>query len=144
MTTTEADREAWLSQHDMETLVKFHMQCDDPESGGYTAKADDISRLAELGVVRKIRGTYYETTAFGDYLCEMHWEQKPTLPLMTIATNVARSSMVLALRTGWTYLTLLSRPNPQQPRTFRRGNYGFFGCNDAMSVIFLISIFSAD
>ena len=51
---------------------------------GYTVPTKEMHRLAELGVVRKVRGTIFEMTAFGTHLFDTKFGQLPTLPLRTI------------------------------------------------------------
>ena len=73
----------FLSDDDFAMLFCFHTQCDDDCADGYTARKDDISRMAELGVVRNHGFGRYSVTSFGMWLIETQFTQNPSLPLKT-------------------------------------------------------------
>jgi hypothetical protein len=73
----------WLTEEDMAWLIRFSETCEDSDSGGYDVPKDRMRRLAEIGVVRSLGFGRYETTAFGNYVVETHFEQKSPLPLLT-------------------------------------------------------------
>ena len=75
------ERQRFLSDEDFAMLFQFHNQCEDAD--GYTARKDDMSRMAELGVVRNHGFGRYSVTSFGMWLIETEFMQSPTLPLKT-------------------------------------------------------------
>lgn len=89
------DAHRWLLKRDLDTLISFHMQCDDMDADGYTATASEMARLAEIGMIRKVRGSVYEITSVGYFICENYWGQNPQLPLMTTADYNERSKQAM-------------------------------------------------
>lgn len=73
----------WLTEEDMAWLIRFSETCEDCDAGGYDVPKDRMRRLAEIGAVRSLGFGRYETTAFGNYVVETHFEQKSPLPLLT-------------------------------------------------------------
>jgi hypothetical protein len=67
----------FLTDEDLADLVEFKTDGDCDNT--YRHSKTTMTRLAKLGVVRG----RYETTAFGDYLIDVHFEQNIELPLNT-------------------------------------------------------------
>lgn len=70
----------FLLHNDFCDLHRFFETSDDDES--YDIPKDRMKRLAALGVVQHSGFGRYSITAFGHYVHELCWEQKPALPLL--------------------------------------------------------------
>lgn len=68
-----------LQEGDLAWLVRFKETAEDDNS--FDTPKNALRRLVELGAVRSCGFGRYATTAFGDWLMEEHFEQRPTLPL---------------------------------------------------------------
>ena len=99
LTDPEQIAKSFLSQEDSAALFMFHSQAHDSDADGYTERAETMDRLAELGVVQRLpgRGRRFGVTAFGDWLIEAEFAQKPLLPLRTIAEHNSREKAGHAL-----------------------------------------------
>ncbi|MBU9144786.1 hypothetical protein KTE29_03705 [Burkholderia multivorans] len=81
VTDTEQLATRFLQEEDSADLFTFNLQAEDGD--GYTASKDTMKRLAELGVVQSLGFGRYGVTAFGMWLIEAEFSQKPRLPLRT-------------------------------------------------------------
>ena len=92
--TDERIAKQFLLESDSAALFVFNGQCEDFEADGYTASAETMERLSELGVVRRLssRGKRYGVTAFGSWLIEAEFAQNPGLPLRTISEHNERET----------------------------------------------------
>lgn len=79
----------FLQEHDLAWLIRFCETAEDDNS--YDTPKDALKRLLELGVVRSLGFGRCETTSFGDWLIEQHFEQSPSLPLKTAGETRANS-----------------------------------------------------
>lgn len=79
------DAKRLLNSADLQALITFNDQYEDFEADGYTASKEAMKRLAELGLVQWLGGSRYGVTSFGSWVIERHRDQKPSLPLRTIA-----------------------------------------------------------
>ena len=70
-----------LQEDDLAWLIRFRETTEDDNS--YDTPKYALNRLIEIGVVRSLGFGRCATTAFGDWLLEQHFEQAPSLPLMT-------------------------------------------------------------
>lgn len=52
-----------ITQEDCAAFARFYATCEDGE--GYDVSKEKMERLAEIGLIRKVRGTTYEFTKFG-------------------------------------------------------------------------------
>lgn len=59
---------SFVTDDDISALKRFAECCDDPESGGHDLDVEQVQRLVVIGVLRKIKRNYHETTDFGDYV----------------------------------------------------------------------------
>lgn len=70
-----------LQAEDLSWLIRFKETAEDDNS--YDTPKLALKRLIELGAVRSIGFGRCETTSFGDWIVEQHFDQSPTLPLKT-------------------------------------------------------------
>lgn len=85
-------KQKFLTAEDFAMLFAFHNQMDDPDADGYSARKNDIRRMAELGVIQSRGFGHYAVTMFGYWLIETEFDQNPPLPLKTAAEYNARKA----------------------------------------------------
>jgi hypothetical protein len=74
---------------DPDLLRAFNRFCDTTEdfgADGYDVKPEKMVALAEFGVVRKVRGSVYETTAIGNWLRETLAISTPSPPSQPVGS----------------------------------------------------------
>jgi hypothetical protein len=64
----------------LRSFNRFCETCEDFGADGYDVKPEKMVALAEFGVVRKVRGSVYETTAIGNWLRETLTASPPSPP----------------------------------------------------------------
>lgn len=73
----------YLTEYDFASLFRFNEICEDSDADGHDVPGAAMKRLEQIGVVRTMGFGRHEMTAFGHFVIEHTFLQKPTLPLRT-------------------------------------------------------------